>query len=248
VPNGGFYGPDQAAIHDAAFGDLAARAAARLTALLREAELRSGTVVDLGCGSGILAEGMASAGYDVSGVDISPAMIDLARARVPSARLEVGSVYDYTIPEAIGIAAIGEVLNYAADPRAGGDALDVIGKRAFDALVPGGIFVLDVSTPGRLGGAITLERFHDHPGWTLHMRAVEHTDAMRLEREIVIFTAAPDGSYRRTDERHVLQLYTPDDVLRRLRASGFEARVEPLESHNSPPSGWIFVVARRPGA
>jgi SAM-dependent methyltransferase len=248
VPDGGFYGPDQAAIHDIAFGDLASRAAARLIALLRRAGLLSGNVVDLGCGSGILAEAMAAAGYDVAGVDLSPAMIDLARAKVPNARLEVGSVYDYAIPEAVGIAAIGEVLNYATDPRAGGDAFDVIGKRAFDALVPGGVFVLDLSTPGRLGGAATVDRFHDRPGWTLHMHAVEHADQMRLEREIVIFTAAPDGNYRRTDEHHVLQLYTPDVVLGRLRTAGFDAQVEPLESATSPPNGWIFVVARKPAS
>ncbi|HEY7438696.1 MAG TPA: class I SAM-dependent methyltransferase [Acidimicrobiia bacterium] len=246
--SGSFYGADQAAIHDAAFGDLAARAAERLTALLHDAGLRAGTVVDLGCGSGILAEAMAAEGYDVAGVDLSPAMIDLARARVPSARLEVGSIYDYAIPQAVGIAAIGEVLNYATDQRAGSDALDAIGKRAFDALVPGGAFVLDIATPGRLGGATTLERFHDHPGWALHMHAVESTDDLRLERQIVIFTAGPDGNYRRTDEHHVLQLYTPEDVLSRLRATGFEARVESLASASPPPSGWIFVVARRPPA
>ena len=46
-------------------------------------------VVDLGCGTGTLSELIAQAGYAVQGLDMSPAMLDLARAKVARAGLPV---------------------------------------------------------------------------------------------------------------------------------------------------------------
>ena len=76
-----FYGTDQARIHDTAFGNLAEAAAADVLALLATAGHRSGIVVDLGGGSGILARIVTDAGYHVVGVDISPDMVALAQTR-----------------------------------------------------------------------------------------------------------------------------------------------------------------------
>ena len=108
-----FYGPDQAIIHDREFGDLSRRAAAYLRPLLDEAGLRHGTVVDLGCGSGILASILTDAGYDVLGVDVSQDMIELASANAPKASFRRGSLLDVDLPPAVAVTAIGEALNYA---------------------------------------------------------------------------------------------------------------------------------------
>ena len=85
------YKDDLAYIHDVGFGDFAKNAAPELLAILRQRGLTDGLVVDLGCGSGLWAEELCQAGYDVLGVDISPAMIEIARRRAPRARFEVGS-------------------------------------------------------------------------------------------------------------------------------------------------------------
>jgi 2-polyprenyl-3-methyl-5-hydroxy-6-metoxy-1,4-benzoquinol methylase len=89
---------------------------------LADAGLTVGTVVDLGCGSGIFAAILSEAGYDVRGVDPAPAMVDLARTHAPRATIELGSVHDFELPRAVAIVALGEVLNYATDSRAGLDA------------------------------------------------------------------------------------------------------------------------------
>jgi SAM-dependent methyltransferase len=47
------------------------------------------TVADLGCGTGSLAVLLAEAGYEVTGVDFAPAMIDAARAKALAARVTV---------------------------------------------------------------------------------------------------------------------------------------------------------------
>src|SRR5439155_12912342 len=73
------YDQDLAYIHDAGFTDLARNAAAVVLKLLRNHKLQNGLIVDLGCGSGVLAERLTRAGYNVLGVDISESMLKLAR-------------------------------------------------------------------------------------------------------------------------------------------------------------------------
>jgi predicted RNA methylase len=72
-----FYGAEQARIHDTAFGVLAATAATDVLDLLRAGSHDRGLVVDLGCGSGILARVVIDAGYDALGVDISPDKVEV---------------------------------------------------------------------------------------------------------------------------------------------------------------------------
>ncbi|WP_191297581.1 class I SAM-dependent DNA methyltransferase [Lentzea cavernae] len=56
------------------------------------AELTDGPVADLGCGPGHLTAHLRSLGLDVFGLDLSPAMIALAREAHPDLRFEQGSM------------------------------------------------------------------------------------------------------------------------------------------------------------
>jgi SAM-dependent methyltransferase len=250
VSGGGFYGTDQAWIHDTRFGDLAATAADLLVARLRAAGLATGTVVDLGCGSGILAARVLAAGYDVVGVDLSPAMIALARERAPAATFVVGSLHDAALPEGIvGVTAIGEVLGYATDPRAGIAAFGALAARVHAALVPGGVFAFDVATPGRYGPGRTAERVHDHDDWFLGMRAEESEDGTRLERAITIFRKDRSGAWQRVAEHHVVRLFEPDALAAVLAGAGLtvERRAGYADrSPSTPTTGWAVLVAAKP--
>src|SRR5271170_5383990 len=106
------YRDDLAYIHDAGFGGMARAAAPVLIDALRKRGFARGLVVDLGCGSGILSQAMVEAGYDLLGIDISPAMIALARERVPGGTFRVGSLVTVDLPPCIAVAAVGECFNY----------------------------------------------------------------------------------------------------------------------------------------
>lgn len=242
-----YYGPDQALIHHTRFGDLAADAARLLIARLHATGLTDGIVTDLGCGSGILAAALLDAGYVVAGIDISADMVDLARTNAPGGSFTVGSVHDAELVPSVGVTAIGEVLNYATDARAGLDALASVAARVFSALAPGGMFLFDVATPGRNLGVNPRHVFHDHDTWMLGMHASE--EGARLDRRIVILMREPDGRYRRVDEHHVLMLYDVPDVVAALEAVGFtvEARTAYTEATASTPaSGWAVFAATKP--
>ena len=52
----------------------------------------AGPVAELGCGPGRITAHLRDLGLDAFGVDLSPAMIDLARSEYPGLRFEVGSM------------------------------------------------------------------------------------------------------------------------------------------------------------
>lgn len=59
----------------------------------------AGPVAELGCGPGYLTAHLRGLGLDVFGVDLSPVMIDIARATYPDLRFEVGSMDALDLPD-----------------------------------------------------------------------------------------------------------------------------------------------------
>jgi SAM-dependent methyltransferase len=59
-----------------------------------------GPVADLGCGPGHVTAHLRGLGIDAFGIDLSPAMIGVARRDHPGVRFEVGSMTDLSFPDA----------------------------------------------------------------------------------------------------------------------------------------------------
>ena len=59
-----------------------------------------GPVADLGCGPGHVTAHLHGLGIDAFGIDLSPAMIGVARRDHPGVRFEVGSMTDLDLPDA----------------------------------------------------------------------------------------------------------------------------------------------------
>lgn len=216
-----FYAPDLAATHHESFGHFARAAAPVVVGELRSRGFRRGLVVDLGCGSGILAREMTDAGYDVLGVDISRDMVRLARRHAPKATFSVGSLLDVELPECAAVTAVGECFNYAFDSRAGLVQVGGLFRRINTALEPDGFLLFDVAGRGRGGPGGLTEVFHDRDDWSLHFVARER--GRTLTREMTLFRKV-GKTYRRSDERHVLRLYEPAEISGRLRAAAFDVR------------------------
>ncbi len=105
-----WYGEDLAYIHDVGFGDYALQSAPGILEILdRSVKTREGLVVDLGCGSGLWANELTKARYRVLGIDISEAMIAIARSRTPDAEFRVGSLFEAELPRCDAVTSIGEV-------------------------------------------------------------------------------------------------------------------------------------------
>lgn len=105
-------------------------------------DVRGKAVIDLGCGTGANLIPLAKRGANVVGVDISPELIELARARLQSygisngrARLQTGSAYETGLPdESVDVVFSIALLHH----------LDLARARAeiYRILRPGGCFIL----------------------------------------------------------------------------------------------------------
>jgi len=115
------YQEDLAYIHDVGFGAFSSESAPGLLEILHQKGIEKGLVVDLGCGSGIWAKALTQAGYEVLGIDISDAMLDLAREKAPKAKFQNASLLRVELPKCDAVTSIGECLNYQFDEHELGD-------------------------------------------------------------------------------------------------------------------------------
>jgi SAM-dependent methyltransferase len=223
------YRDDLAWIHHAGFSEFAESAAPGILTMLGD---RRGLVVDVGCGSGVLARELTRAGFDVLGVDASPAMIALARETAPNARFVVGSLESVDLPPCVAITAIGEVLNYAT--------LD--GVRAFFARAARAteMLIFDIAERGsypphderRVGGE----------NWSVI--AIKDSDGHHLTRRVLTFREI-DGEVRRDEEVHELELYKRETIVAMLREVGFKTHVRrSYGSYRLPKGHAVFFGLR----
>jgi SAM-dependent methyltransferase len=217
------YRGDFAYAHQAGHSDFVRMATPTVLRCLRAAGVSGAAherVVDLGCGTGILAAALLDEGYRVHGVDLSADMLRLARATAPRAEFVQASFVDVELPPCDAVVSVGQCLGYAFDERAGETELLRLFERVWRALRPGGLLLFDLNAPAVKSVGETQLHVRDEADWMLIGATV--VDETVLTRNLTLFRRVGD-LYRRTDERHEVHLYPPDAVLAGLRAAGFTA-------------------------
>lgn len=101
------------------------------------ARVKPATVLDAGCGNGVLAAALARAGYEVVGVDGDEQGIEIAQKRYPEVRFEAG-LFEQAPPGTFDFVCSTEVVEHLYSPHE-------LARYCFDALKPGG--TLAMSTP-----------------------------------------------------------------------------------------------------
>jgi SAM-dependent methyltransferase len=228
------YGEDLAWIHHVGFSELADAVALEYGDYFRkksgDSRRRTPDIVDVGCGSGVLARQLTRAGFSVFGIDASPAMIALARQNAPEARFEVGTFADAELPPCGMITAIGEVLNYGHR-----DELPSFFHRA---AASASTLLFDIAECGsypahderRIGGE----------DWSVI--AIKESDGLRITRRVLTFRQIGSET-RRSEEVHELELYDRDDVTRMLREAGFRVRIRRSYGAYRLPRGHAVYLA-----
>lgn len=123
-----------------------------------------GPVLDVGCGPGTVTAYLSGLGLDVSGVDLSPRMVDHARRLHPGHRFAVASATDLRLAPA----SLGGVLGWWSLFNLPRDTLpDVLGSFA-RALVPDGQVLIGTHVGD--GDIARTEAYGDVPvSWTTHL-------------------------------------------------------------------------------
>lgn len=240
------YGADLAYIHDVGFGSFASNAAPGLLSILRQCGIRSGLVVDLGCGSGIWARELVRAGYRVHGIDQSADMIALARVKAPSGRFSVASLFDARLPQCKAITSLGEAINYWSGASSGLPGIRRLFRRVFKALVSGGAFIFDAYLPRGRNQPLPPRRYFEGDGWTALVEVQEDDARSILTRRITSFRRVNGQDlYRRSIETHRLWLGDASMLAAELRQAGFRAR--PMRQYGAYrlPTRKVAYLARK---
>lgn len=242
---GDWYKADLAYVHDIGYGDFADQAAVEILACFQAHQIESGLVIDLGCGSGIWADHLVQAGYQVLGIDISAAMIELARNRVPTAEFRVESLFTASLPTCQAVTALGEGLNYLFDAEHNSSRLGPIFQRIFDALESGGLFLFDLVEPGQVKAGQASQGFREGDDWMVLVEKQEDLEKMILTRRIITFRQ--EGSlYRRDEEIHRQQLYNAEKIAEQLSQIGFQVQIANAYGEYELAISRKAITARKP--
>jgi len=242
------YGEDLAYVHHVGFTQALRHAVPHLLSTLRQHGVTSGTVVDLGCGSGVWTRALTNAGYRVTGVDASLAMLRLARREAPRAAFHQASLFQAAIPPCAAVTAVGECLNYDA----GGDGVttrqrlvDELLQRVFRQLRPGGLFVFDIHARTSAPGMRRRKVFRAGRDWSIFHEARINGTGTRLLRYIRV-SRRLGMRIRSGAEVHVLHLYDPAKLVSMMERAGFQVRT--VDGYGSVPllPGRVGFVARKP--
>jgi SAM-dependent methyltransferase len=194
-----YYRRDLALVHHLGFGFHADGCAPDLVELLAPVRERSGLVLEIGCGSGLLTRYLVAEGFRVLATDASPAMLDLARETAPGVeKFERLMLPDDPVPACDAVVGIGHPLNYLPSEAAIERALVALAG----ALRPGGVLATDledfewgraraeVHEQSRLGDDWAIITHYENPAPDRHVR------------DMNTFVRNDDGSWRRDHERH----------------------------------------------
>ena len=214
-----YYGKDLAFVHDLGYGELARHAAQTVWQLIKD---KSGEtlIIDLGCGSGILEKELTKRKLDIIGLDISPAMIEIARKNAPEATFINTSIYDFDIPDCDLVCAIGECFNYLFDDKSTLNQLKDLFSRIHGALRSEGYFMFDILTPELFETNYISSRKTSQDNWTLYTDIEVDKAENLLTRKINLFLKK-DGGFVKSKETHRQRLYHQKEIATILKGLGF---------------------------
>lgn len=210
-------------------------------------------MLDLGCGTGSLALLMAERGWQVIGLDRSPAMLREARRKAARApQLPVcfieGDLRDFALDAPVDlITCCYDTLNYLLDERDLRRCCAAVAR----ALRPGGLFCFDLATDYFLRvywNDVSVQTF-DHVTLVMESRYDEASGLSTL-----VLTGSEqcaDGSQRRFREVHIERAYAESVVRASLAAGGLQLitaydcfTMQPPREHSLR----VMYVARAPAA
>lgn len=250
------YNPAFAKVYNLRWGGFAAGVAPRLRDFFAATPLgQSGCreVLDLCCGTGVSSLPFLEQGYHVTGLDLSPAMLEFARhnaagyVELGAARFAQGDAADYTLDRPVGLVfSLYDALNHLPDMQ----ALRRCFECTYQAVLPGGYFIFDLNTRQGLRKWSGVQVQEDEELF-LFTRGVFGPQAEHAYTQITGFLRREDGLYERFEQIAYNLALEMDTVRQALLESGWSAihcaagtdLGTPLPDPEQP--GRVFFVAQK---
>jgi SAM-dependent methyltransferase len=247
------YGRVFARVYDRRWTAFAQRTAPALLDLYENTTLapENKRVLDLCCGTGQVGRYILERGYQVTGIDLSEAMLEIARERCREyiekgqARFIQADATHFTLDQQVGLViSTFDALNHLESVEALGRCFQSV----WQAIEGGGLFTFDLNTRAglRRWNSITVEDAGDA---LIVTRGIYDGSGERGWTRVSGFVEAQDGRYDRFEETIFNTVYVLENVRTLLLEVGFDsvyfARADDLSTPLDDPEeeGRVFVVA-----
>jgi bacteriocin biosynthesis cyclodehydratase domain-containing protein len=185
--------------------------------------LRGKRMLEAACGTGNLLRPFLARGYEATGCDLTPEMLELARPKVGhEAALFVADVR--SLP-AIGpfdlVLCVGDVFNYFLEPADVARALTSLRR----VLQPDGLALFDANTLGAYRSVFAVDRCIEDQRGVLTWRGLSRPDAASgcyAEAVVDAFTAE-NGHFNRATSRHRHRHYPDAELASAIAHAGLRA-------------------------
>jgi SAM-dependent methyltransferase len=248
------YGPGFARVYDLRWNGYAQRVAPRLLEFYASSPAgeSSGRVLDLCCGTGLLAWHFLEKGYRVVGLDLSAPMLEHARATA-GAYAETGQATfvqadarDFALSERFGlVVSTYDALNHLDDLQALRSCFACVGR------VCDGVFAFDLNTRAGLRRWNSIEVDESRDDAVIITHGAYDGTSPRAWMSVSGFLQAGDGRYERFSETVFNTVFEMEAVRAALLETGWRevyfATVQDLAAPVSEPEREprVFVVARK---
>jgi len=194
--------------------------AAFLTALFDREINPPRRIIELGCGSGVMAEKLSRCGYQITGYDRSQAMIAVARGKIKddNLRFETATFADFPTEEKFDAAiCLYDSINYILDY---GELIKFL-ARVKEVITPGGIFIFDICT--RWNSFINFRGFFDDgeiDGWYYQRRSDYSSKTHIHTNDFVVYPRFEPSRQQR--EHHEQFIYSAGQIQSAIKKAGWK--------------------------
>ena len=220
------------------WGKESIRYADLVSSLINKYGIEAKFILDVACGTGILAAELKKMNFDVSGIDLSEDMISIAKENSSEVDFQVADMRDFKLSRKFDIITCAfDSINYITNNEDMKDTVDNI----YNHLSDNGYFIFDINTPylyeDRHFG--TIDRVYDDIKFK---QILDYDRTSRIGKTTFDF-----GNNER--EIHIQKAYTVKEMDEFLLKAGFKIvdryknfRLEPIENRSYK----VFYIVRRP--
>lgn len=229
--------------YDAATGDSATEAAF-IHDIIERRHSQAATLLDLACGTGSITALLAGV-YEVSGLDISPGMLAIAREKVRSGtELYLADMTNFRLAARFDVIVCAyQGINHLLSLAAWKSAFD----RACEHLSRGGLFVFDIATLSHLQGMASIPQVVEEFAGNYLLIRVRTTDGIVFDWDIEVYELQQDGRYRLLTQTVSLRSFSLPDIWEALRERFTSIEiVSDGNSADTQDEDRIWFVCRKP--
>lgn len=182
-------------------------------------------ILDLACGTGSTCVEMALRGYDMIGIDNSIDMLNCARNKAESTRVEVlylnQDITDFELYGTVDvIICLMDSLNYIVDSRKVVKMFELVNNY----LNPEGLFIFDINSCYKFEHILAGNVFYSVENEITYIWDNSYDHNSKICRFDLTFFERHEDVYRRYDELHLERAYSTEEMVKMLEQSGLNIK------------------------